>query len=123
MVEKKGRQPAKKSEAGPEDVNVLVSRFQITQQQLQNVLLQKETLTLNKAEIDRAMEELEKMSDKTAYKITGNIMISKPVDELKKELENTKEAIEIRMKSLEKMEKRLTEQLKEMQEKLKDIIK
>jgi len=115
MVEKKER--------FEEDPNTLISQFQITQQQLQNILVQKETLNINKMEIERALEELEKATDKTAYKITGNIMVTKPVAELKKELEDTKEAIDIRIKSLEKTEKRFTTQLKDLQEKLKKIIK
>lgn len=123
MVEEKEKEKSEKSEAKVEDANTLVARFQITQQQLQNILLQKETLNINKMELERAAEELEKTSDKTAYKITGNIMVSKPVEELKKDLESTKEAIEIRIKSLEKTEKRFSDQLKDLQEKLKKIIK
>jgi len=106
-----------------EDTNTLVAKFQIAQQQLQGIVMQKETLNINKLEIERAMEELGKTKDKTAYKITGNIMVSKPVEELKKDLEETKEAIEIRIKSVEKTEKHLVDQLKGMQERLKKIIK
>lgn len=126
---RKSEDRPKKVESGqsgkgvPEDVNAMVARFQMLQQQLQNTLLQKETLNVNKMELERAVEELGKTAEKTAYKITGNIMVSKPVDELKKDLENTMEAVDIRVKGLEKTEKRLTEQLKDLQKKLEKLIK
>jgi len=123
MAEKKGLERPKKAEDVDDDPNTLVMKFQIAQQQLQSILVQKETMNVNKIEIERALEELEKTKDKTAYKITGNIMLNKPVAELKKELSDTKEAIEIRVSGLEKTEKRLIDKLKDMQIKLAKIIK
>ena len=84
--------------------------------------MQKETLNLNKMELERAIEELDKTKEKNAYKVTGNIMISKPVADLKKDLEDTKEAVDIRLKSLVGPERQLTEKLKDIQNRLKDII-
>jgi prefoldin beta subunit len=101
----------------------MVEQFQVYQQQLQSVLIQKESLKMQNLEVDRAVEELSKTNQKTAYKITGQIMISKPVEELKKDLTETKEAIELRIKGLEKTEERMVNKLKELQEKLKDVIK
>jgi chaperonin cofactor prefoldin len=49
-------------------------------------------------------------------------MVSKPVSELKKELEENKEAIDIRIQSLEKTEEKVNNKLKELQEKLREII-
>src|SRR3989304_2818177 len=74
-----------------ESTEDLVSQFQSMQQQMQTVLIQKESLKLQNLEIERALEELGKTDQKTAYKISGQIMISKNVEELKKELEETKE--------------------------------
>lgn len=107
----------------PEEARNLVEEFQNNQHQLQNVVMQKETLKLQNVEIDKALEELESTKEKKAYKITGNIMVSKTTDELKTELNETKEAIEIKIKSYEKMEERLSSKLKELQNKLKDVIK
>ena len=86
----------------------LVSDFQSYQQQMQSLLIQKESFRLQTAEIDKAVEELNASNQKTAYKITGGIMVSKSVEDLKKELGGTKEAIEIRMKSMEKTEERIS---------------
>jgi prefoldin beta subunit len=120
MAEKK---EGKKTKGVVEDPNKIAAQFQIMQQQLQNIMIQKESLRLNTMEIERAVEELGKSSDKTAYKIAGPIMVSKPVEDIKKDLKDTKEALKVRMESLEKTEKRLTDKLKELQEKLKEILK
>ena len=101
----------------------LIVQFQTQQQQLQNILLQKESMRLQAMEIERALEELEKTKQTAAYKITGNIMVSKPVAELKTELKEAKEEVDVRVKSLEKTEERLTTKLKELQAKLKEVIK
>ena len=121
MAEKEKKAKAEKSTAL--DPNTLVAQFQIMQQQLQNVLIQKESLKLNIMEIDRAAEELEKSKDGTAYKITGAIMVKKPAEDIKNDLKDTKEALNVRMTSLEKTKKQLTNKLNELQGKLKEILK
>lgn len=97
----------------------LAEQFQFYQQQLQNVMRQKEIMNLQNGEIDRALEELKSLKEKNAYKIIGNIMVSKPAEELRKELEEVKENIELNIKSLEKSEERVGAKLKELQGKLK----
>lgn len=106
-----------------EETQKLIDEFQNYQQQLQSLLIQKENLKLNEMEIEKALEELNSTQQKTAYKITGSIMISKPVEEIKKELQETKETVGVRLKSLEKMEERINNKLKELQEKLQTVMK
>ena len=106
-----------------EEARNLVAQFQNMQQQLQALLIQKESMKVQSMEIDRALEELSKSNQKSVYKISGQIMISKNVDELKKELEETKENVEIKIKSMEKTEERVTNKLKELQNKLKEVMK
>jgi len=106
-----------------EETKKLVIQFQNYQQQLQSVLIQKESFKLQAMEIERALNELKESKEKKAYKIVGQVMILKPVEELKKELNETKENINIRIKSLEKTEERLSNKLKELQEKLKTVLK
>ena len=99
----------------------MIGQFQAYQQQLQSILIQKESLRLHGMEMDKAIEELNATKEERAFKITGNIMISKPVSELKKDLQESKEALEIRIKSLEKTEERANSKLKELQDKLREI--
>ena len=93
--------------------------FQFYQQQLQTVLIQKESLKLQTAEIEGALEELGKTEQKNAFKIVGNVMVSKSVEELKKELQEMKEEIDLRINSLEKTEERIMNKLKDLQASIK----
>jgi prefoldin beta subunit len=106
-----------------EETKNLINDFQNYQQKIQSIMIQKESLKLQNMEIERALKELNSTNQKTAYKITGQIMVSKPVEELKSELSETKENIELRIKSLEKTEEKINNKLKEIQAKLKEVIK
>jgi prefoldin beta subunit len=106
-----------------EETKDSVAQFQLYQQQLQSVMFQKETLKLQSLEIDRALEELNTTKQKSAYKITGMIMVNKPIEDLKKELQENKETVEVRLKNLEKIEEKINNKLKDLQDKLKDVMK
>ena len=106
-----------------QEAQELVSEFQHYQQQMQSLLMQKESMRMQSLEMEKALEELNSTTQKSAYKITGGIMVSKPVENLKQELDETKEAIDIKMKSVEKMEEKISLKLKELQTKLKEMVK
>lgn len=74
-------------------------------------------------EMNKAVEELDSSKNEKAYKITGQIMVSKPVEDIKKELLETKEALEIRIQSMEKTEEKITLKLKEMESELRKLMK
>ncbi len=99
-----------------------LNQFQLYQQQLQAILLQKENIRLQNLEIEKALEELESSKEQKAYKIAGPIMIKKDVDDLKRELTERKDDLDLRIKTLNNAEKRVTEKLKEMQPKLEKMI-
>lgn len=106
-----------------DEARQMVLEFQVYQQQLQSVAMQRENLKLQDLEIDKALEELQNSKEKSAYKITGAVMVSKPVEEITEDLKDTKEAITIRLRSFEKTEGKITEKLKELQDKLKEAVK
>jgi prefoldin beta subunit len=106
-----------------DEAKELLLQFQSYQQQLQNILIQKETLKLQEIEVEKALEELNATKQTSAYKIVGNIMLSKSVEDLKKELNESKEELSLRIKSIESVELKIKDKLKELQNKLKDIIK
>lgn len=106
-----------------EETKNLLAQFQAYQQQLQTILIQKESIKIQVMETEKALEELNQTKEKNAYKISGQIMVLKPVEELKKELSETKEDLEVRIKALEKSEEKLKDKLKELQNKLKDVLK
>jgi len=106
-----------------DETKQMIMEFQAYQQQLQSVAMQRESMKLQDLEIDKAVEELQKSGEKIAFKITGSVMVSKPVEDIVTDLKETKEAILIRLRSYEKTEAKITERLKEIQEKLKEEMK
>jgi len=96
--------------------------YLLLQQQLRNILIQKEALKLQIAEIDAALNELSRCEEENVYKLVGNVMIKKKKEEVEKELNEVKEDSQIRINSLESVEKDLIEKIKRIEEKLKSKV-
>jgi prefoldin beta subunit len=106
----------------PEAQQILID-LQTFQQQMQTVLIQKESLNLQSIEIEKALEELKKATTEDVYKAVGPILIKSTKKDLEEELGEKKETLELRLKSLQKQEDRLKERLKESQEKFEEFLK
>lgn len=99
-------------------------KMQQAQQNLQSIMMQKQQLEMEKAESDKALEELKKAADDdTVYKHTGSILIKSNKTELISELEEKKELNETRSKVLSKQEERIKESIKEQESKINEMIK
>jgi prefoldin beta subunit len=85
-----------------------IQELQLLEQNLQNILMQKQAFQIELNETDTALEEVKKSKDEV-YKITGNIMIKSSKDSLLKELEEKKKLLELRLKAIEKQEASLAE--------------
>ena len=96
----------------------LLMQAQAYQQQIQNIVTQKETLKLQEMEIKKALEELEKTQEKNVYKISGPILVKTTKEEVTKDLKDKQELIEARIKTLEKNEQKVKEKIDELREKL-----
>ena len=98
-----------------------IAQLQMLEQNIQNFLMQKQTFQTQLIEVDNALEEINKTTEKT-YKIVGNIMISVDKEILKKELTEKKEVLDLRIKTIEKQENQLKEKASNLQsEVLKQI--
>jgi prefoldin beta subunit len=106
----------------PETQQILIE-LQTFQQQMQTVLMQKESLNIQNMELDKALEELKKATTEDVYKAVGPILIKSTKKDLEKELSEKKETIELRLKSLQKQEDRIKEKLKDVQAKFEDFLK
>jgi prefoldin beta subunit len=106
----------------PEAQQMLMD-LQTFQQQMQTVMIQKESLSVQNIEIDKALEELKKTTTEDVYKAVGPILIKSTKKELEKELSEKKETLDLRLKSLQKQEDRLKERLKSSQEKFEEFLK
>lgn len=105
-----------------EDDRKFIGQFQVLQQQLQAILIQKENLKLQMAEIDKAIEELGSSKGTKAYKIVGPVMVEKDLKKLKTELKERKDDFDARSKTIERAEERITKKLKEMEPRLKKMM-
>ncbi len=98
-----------------------INQLQLLQQNLQNILLQKQQLQKQLSEIDSALES---MKDSTStYKIVGNIMVASKKTDLQKDLQQKKETFYLRIKNFEKQEQTLKQKLGEFQQKVMQQIK
>lgn len=90
-----------------------IQEIQILEQNLQNILYQKQSFQIELNESKTALEELEKSKD-DVYKIIGQLMIKTDKDKIKKELEDKEKMLELRLNSLEKQEKNFMEKIEDL---------
>jgi len=98
-----------------------LQELQIMEQNLQNLIIQKQAFQFEENEIISASEEM-KTSGDDVYKIVGQVMIKSNKQDLEKELKNKRELIQLRLKNMEKQENLLREKAMKLKEEvLKDI--
>ncbi|MEM4245515.1 MAG: prefoldin subunit beta [Candidatus Nanoarchaeia archaeon] len=91
-----------------------IGQLQLMEQNIQNILMQKQAFQTQLFEIENALKELEKTKEET-YKIVGPIMVAANKKELKDDLQAKKEVVELRIKNLEKQEKKIKEEAAQIQ--------
>ena len=75
-------------------------------------------------EVDRALGELEKMSDEAiVYKSIGAILVESKRQKLIEELMERKELLNMRIKVLTRQQSRTEEQLKDLQQKVQERLR
>ncbi|MFP4051068.1 MAG: prefoldin subunit beta [Thermoplasmata archaeon] len=97
-----------------------IAKAQQLQQQLQMIMSQKQQLEVKSKDLERALDEVNRLEDETpVYKEVGEILVQvEDKEELISELEDDKESTDVRLKSLKGKEEKLRDQFKEIQEKL-----
>ncbi len=99
-------------------------KLQQSQQNLQSIMTQKQHLEMEKAETEKALEELNKDADNdTVFKHAGTVLIKSTKKELIDELEEKQEMAKTRVTVLEKQETRVKESLKEQESKITEMMK
>jgi len=102
-----------------ETLRAEINRYNSVLERLRVVSLNRQQLQAELLEVEGALKELEKVSDDKVYKVIGRIMVSRPKDEVVKELSERKETLTIRVQSLQKQESLLRKQLEELEKKLR----
>jgi len=101
-----------------------IIKMQQSQQSLQSVMTQKQHLDIEKAETEKALEELKKVADGDAvFKQAGTVLIKSKKQELIDELEERIEMTKTRSIVLEKQETLHKETLKEQETKITEMMK
>ena len=101
-----------------------IMKLQQSQQNLQSIVTQRQHLEMEKAETEKALEELKKSADGDAvFKQAGTILIKSTKKTLVDELEEKVELSKTRSTVLEKQEVRVKESLKEQEAKITEMMK
>ena len=99
------------------DQNQKIQEIQFLEQNLQNLLLQKQAFQMELSETQSALKEIESSGDEV-FKIIGQLMIKTDKAKMQKELENKDKLLSLRIKTIEKQETSLAEQLEKLREEI-----
>ena len=101
-----------------------IMKLQQSQQNLQSIVTQRQHLEMEKAETEKALEELKKITDTdSVFKQAGSVLIKSNKKTLVDELEEKVELSKTRSTVLEKQEVRVKETLKEQEAKITEMMK
>lgn len=108
----------------PPQLQEQLVRLQQLQQTLQAIISQRQQLELASSEIDRALGELEKMSEGgVVYKSIGSLLIKSEKKKLLEELRERKELTATRVSVLTKQQSRAEGRMKELQQVIQEKLK
>jgi len=91
-----------------------IQEMQIIEQNMQNLLMQKQAFNMELSETKSAKNQIEK-SGEDVFKIIGQIMIKSDKTSVNEELSNKEKLLELRLKSLEKQETEFAKKLESLQ--------
>ena len=94
-----------------------IQELQVLEQNLQNILMQKQAFQMEFSETNSAIKEIEK-SKSDVYKIIGQLMIKKDSKEIKEELKNKEKLLNTRLENLEKQENEITKKADKLKEEI-----
>ena len=100
-----------------EDKNKKIQEMQILEQNLQNILYQKQAFQMELSETNSALKELES-SGNEAFKIIGQFMLKTEKSKIKEELSNKKKILDLRTKTIEQQEASMMEKLEKLREEI-----
>jgi len=94
-----------------------IQHLQILEQNLQRILMQKNSYQMDLAETESALNEVKK-SEGDVHRIIGQLMIKVSKEKVISELEDKKKKVDSKVKALEKQEKEFVEQSNSLREEI-----
>lgn len=99
------------------DTQEKIQELQILEQNLQNLLMQKQAFQLELSETENALQEVSKTKDEV-YKIAGQIMLRASKEDVEKDLKEKTQILNLRLNSIEKQESLFREKLEKIRKEL-----
>ena len=112
MLKKLGE--TKMAEKSSDGITEKIQELQLLQQRLSLFAAQKQQFQLHQIEAEGALAELEKAKP-PVYRMVGELLVEKPIADLKKELTERKEEFDLRIKTIDKQESKSRERAQELQ--------
>jgi len=94
-----------------------IQEIQFLEQNLQNLLMQKQAFQMELSETQAALKELEN-SGEEVFKIIGQLMIKTDKSKMKKELAEKEKIINLRTATIEKQENSLAKKLTSLRDEI-----
>ena len=113
---------SQKSEDGLMKNDKKIQEMNVLEQNLQNILFQKQAFELELDETASALNEIEKSGDEV-FKIIGQLMIKTEKARVKSELLEKKKILDMRIRAFEKQEDYLKEKLDKIREEISASLK
>ena len=104
------------------DTQEKIQHLQLLEQNIQNLLLQKQAFQFELNETENALKEVEKTKD-DVFRMVGQVMIKTSKTEIEKEFKQKKDILNLRVKSLEKQESQFKEEAEKLKEEVMKKIK
>lgn len=95
----------------------VIRNLQMLEQNLQQILMQKQAFQIELRETQSSKREVEKTGEEV-FKIIGQLMIRTDKKSTLSELENKEKMIELRVKNFEKQEKAVSEKIEALQKQI-----
>jgi len=107
----------------PPEVQNKLLQLQESQERLRALIIRRQQYELELREVQRALEELEKLSPETPiYKSVGVLLFLTDRDKTISELQDKKETLELHLKTLERQENLARKQVEELRRKISQML-
>lgn len=98
----------------------MIQELQSLEQQMSEMLMQRQSFEVEMNEINTALEEVKKSPE--VYKISGSVMIKTDSKILIAELEEKKKIVSLRINSITKQEKPIEDKIANLQKQINDEV-
>lgn len=103
----------------PPELQHRLMQLQESQERLRAIMIRRQQYEVELREVQRALEELEKLSPNTpVYKTVGSLLFLTDRDKTIAELQDRKETLELHIKTLERQENLARKQVEELRQKI-----